>query len=86
MRRHLHARLRAVMEIRRCAVTVRGPIAPPVLDTIRARFGEASASGTPHTTLVVKGKDQAAVRALLALLWDAGHDVLALTNTISPDG
>jgi hypothetical protein len=38
-----------------------------------------SAPGADGTTLVVDGVDQAAVRALLTLLWDAGHEVLSLT-------
>ncbi|MDT7582140.1 MAG: hypothetical protein QOK35_3404, partial [Pseudonocardiales bacterium] len=46
---------------------------------IRTRFDHVSAPGADGTTLVVDGVDQAAVRALLTLLWDAGHEVLSLT-------
>jgi hypothetical protein len=46
---------------------------------IRTRFDHVSAPGADGTTLVVDDLDQAAVRALLTLLWDAGHEVLSLT-------
>ena len=64
------------MTTTRCEVTVRGPLSRSLLDLVRTRFDRVS---TPAATvLVVEAVDQAAVRALLTLLWDADHEVVAL--------
>jgi hypothetical protein len=57
---------------------VTGRLAGSLLEVIRSRFGEATArpSGS-GTTVTVGGLDPAAERALLNLLWDTGHDVVA---------
>jgi hypothetical protein len=61
----------------RCEVTVRGPLSRSLLGMVRSRFDRVS---TPAAdVLVVDAVDQAAVRALLTLLWDADHSVLSLT-------
>jgi hypothetical protein len=61
----------------RYELTMRGPISRTVLDVVRTRFDHVSAPGADGTVLVVDNIDQASVRALLTLLWDTGHHVLA---------
>ena len=61
----------------RFELTMRGPIAHSLLDVILTRFDHVSTPGTDGTVLVAEAMDQASVRALLNLLWDAGHEVLA---------
>jgi hypothetical protein len=58
-------------------LTVRGPVPGSLTDTIRTRFDRVSLD----TVLVVDDVDQAAVRALLTLLWDAGHEVIGLSQS-----
>ena len=65
---------------RRCELTVRGPVAGPVVAALRARFDVGSASLSGHTVLTVDPADQAAVRALMLMLWDSGHEVLAMST------
>jgi hypothetical protein len=67
---------------RRCELTVRGPVAGSVVEVIRSRFELAWARGCDGRTVVLAldGVDQAAIRALLVLLWDSGHEVLALST------
>jgi hypothetical protein len=48
-----------------------------LLDVIRTRFGQVSEAGADGTVLIVENLDQASIRALLTLLWDTGHEVLA---------
>lgn len=60
----------------RFELTLRGPIARSLLDVILTRFDHVSTPGTDGTVLVAEAMDQASVRALLNLLWDAGHEVL----------
>jgi hypothetical protein len=62
----------------RYELRVRPAIARSLLDVIRTRFDHVPAPGAERTVLIVENLDQAAVRALLTLLWDAGHEVLSL--------
>jgi hypothetical protein len=62
----------------RCDVTLRGPLSCSLLGVIRTRFDDVSTPAEDGTVLVVGAVDQAALRALLTLLWDADHEVLAL--------
>lgn len=64
------------MTCTRFELTLRGPIAHSLLDVILTRFDHVSTPGTDGTVLVAEAMDQASVRALLNLLWDAGHEVL----------
>lgn len=60
-------------------LTVAGPLSQTVAQLIEARFGAATSvtsSGTDSS--VDLAADQAALRALLTLLWDFGHDLLAI--------
>jgi hypothetical protein len=60
----------------RYRLVVTGPVSQYVTETIAQRFGEVSirreAAGT---VLELACADQPALRAVLTLLWDAGHDV-----------
>ena len=61
---------------KRCELVINGPIAQAVVETIVARFGPSTVD---HGVLTVEGVDHAAVRALMVLLWDTGHEVLAMS-------
>ena len=62
-----------------------GPLPATVADVIRVRFGEvAIRSSTNRTALDGLLADQAAVRALLALVWDVGGEIRLLR--VSADG
>ena len=67
-----------------CELTVAGGVARSVLDTIESRFDVRSVRPADRpvgrTVLTVTGVDQAAVRALMIMLWDSGYDVLAMTT------
>jgi len=63
----------------RCELTVVGPLANSVLDVIRSRFDVVATATADGTVLTVAGVDQAAIRSLLIMLWDSGHEVLAMT-------
>lgn len=67
-----------------CELTIAGGVARPVLDTLEARFDVRAVRltdrPTDRTVLTVAGVDQPAVRALMILLWDLGHDVLAMST------
>lgn len=65
----------------RYELTLRRPVSRTLLDVIRTRFDHVSTPGPDGTVLVVENVDQASVRALLTLLWDTGHDVLAFEET-----
>ncbi|GAA1843455.1 hypothetical protein GCM10009836_23520 [Pseudonocardia ailaonensis] len=68
------------MAIRRYELTVRGTLAQDVLEVIRSRFDRVSATCGNRSVLVVDDLDQAAVRALLTLLWDTGHELLEMRS------
>jgi hypothetical protein len=51
---------------------------------MRARFDVEAASASGHTVLTVGRADQAALRALMIMLWDSGHDVLAMSTGPGP--
>ncbi|MFF4395628.1 hypothetical protein [Streptomyces sp. NPDC001480] len=61
----------------RYELTLHRPISRSLLDVIETRFDHVSTPGADGTVLVVDNVDQASVRALLTLLWDTGHHVLA---------
>ena len=60
----------------RCELVIDGPIARSVVETIAARFGPSTVD---RGVLTVDGVDHAAIRALMVLLWDTGHEVLAMS-------
>lgn len=63
-------------------LTVAGRLPDAVTETIVARFGDGirirSTSG--RTMLNLQDLDQPALRAMLVLLWDFGHEVLSLSS------
>jgi hypothetical protein len=63
-----------------CEVTVRGRIARSVIEAIGTRFDVGSAACADVTVLTFAVLDQAAIRAVLVMLWDSGHEVLALST------
>jgi len=75
--------------IEHCELTIAGRVARSVLDTIEDRFelravrrsdGPPDRGSVSRTVLTVVGVDQPAVRALMIMLWDSGHDVLAMST------
>jgi hypothetical protein len=65
----------------RFEVTLREPLSRSLLGMIRTRFDHVPTPAGDGTVLVVGSLDQASLRALLTLLWDADHEILALTAT-----
>jgi hypothetical protein len=68
--------MREDQPLARCELVVSGPVARSVIETITARFGPPSVD---RGVLTVEGVDHAAIRALMVLLWDTGHEVLAMS-------
>lgn len=61
-------------------LTIAGPLPETVAGIIRARFDPVAIQPDGGSTLLDVGPvDQPALRALLTLLWDVGHDVLDVT-------
>ncbi len=55
-----------------------GPLGPAATRALRAQFGQRADRSIPAdrtTVLELDGLDQAAIRGVLTLLWDVGHDV-----------
>jgi hypothetical protein len=50
------------------------------MTAMRARFDVVSTQSAHQTVLTVGDADQAAVRALMLMLWDSGHEVLAMST------
>jgi hypothetical protein len=57
---------------------VDGPLARAADELLRSRFDGVSTYPGDPTVVVVDGIDQAAVRAVLTLLWDTGHEVRSM--------
>lgn len=66
----------------RCRVAVAGPLSAVATRALRAQYGQALSIDRVdrETVLDLDGLDQSAVRGLLTLLWDLGHDVVVVTN------
>jgi hypothetical protein len=61
---------------------IRGPLPRVAEDQLRERFGYVRVQSDGDRTLVSgHSADQAALRAVLSLLWDVGVDVLVLEAT-----
>jgi hypothetical protein len=67
------------MATTRYELTLGGPLSSALLALIRTRFDNVSTPADHGTVLIVEDLDQASVRALLTLLWDAGHELVSLT-------
>ncbi len=63
-----------------CELTIAGIVARPVIDTIGTRFDLVSVRTADRTVLTVADVDQPGIRALMIMLWDSGHDVLAMST------
>jgi hypothetical protein len=64
-------------------VTLDRDASEPLIRLLMDRFTHVEV-GSSRCSVVVRGIDQAAVRALLLLLWDAGFEVHAMTWTPDP--
>ena len=61
---------------------IRGPLPRVAQDQLRERFGEVRVQSDRDRTLVSgHTADQAALRAVLSLLWDVGVEVLVVEAT-----
>jgi len=67
-----------------CDVIVTGPLARSAIDAIGRRFQVVATRTADTTTVTVDAVDQAAVRALLTMLWDSGHEVRAMSTHPGP--
>jgi len=63
-----------------CELTVAGPLAHSFVQAVRARFTVDCRRSAEATVLTVGSADQAAVRAVMTMLWDSGHVVLAMAT------
>jgi hypothetical protein len=66
------------MATTRSELTLRGPLSGALRGLIRSRFDQVSMPAD-RSVLIIEDLDQASMRALLTLLWDAGHEVESLT-------
>jgi hypothetical protein len=65
-----------------CRIEVDGRLPSGVRDELDRRFGCVEIHDDPdHTVVGAATVDQAGLRALLGLLWDAGLRITALTTT-----
>jgi hypothetical protein len=65
----------------RYRLTLAGRLPASVAAVIRARFGDVEIRpGADTTVLDLAVADQPALRALLTLLWDVGHEVLLVMS------
>ena len=62
-------------------LSVKGPVSGAAAALVDHRYGSAArvVPDGPDTVVMLSG-DQAALRALLTLLWDLGHEVLAVVS------
>jgi len=67
------------------AIVVRGQLADSVVRVIASRFSALTISPVEVSTRLTGDMDQSTERALLALLWDTGHDVISMQST-PPNG
>jgi hypothetical protein len=63
-------------------VVVAGPLSAAATSAIQARYDVVGNTrrADGETVLDLEGLDQPAIRGLLTLLWDFGHDVVAVTD------
>ena len=66
----------------RYRLSVTGPVSRRLVETITHRFGNVSVGRNGEDTVLdAVLVDQPSLRALLTLLWDAGHDVHDVSST-----
>lgn len=63
-------------------ITVAGPLGVAAIRAVRSQFGPVALTTcvSGQTVLALDSLDQPALRGLLTLLWDFGHDVTALST------
>jgi hypothetical protein len=72
--------------VTRYRLSVTGPVPRRLLETITHRFGNVSVGRNENDTVLdAVLVDQPSLRALLTLLWDAGHDVHDLSSTLDAE-
>ncbi|HVD21607.1 MAG TPA: hypothetical protein VNC23_00805 [Lapillicoccus sp.] len=65
----------------RYLVRVAGPVSRVVTDTVTERFGPVEVRRDEFgSVLAVRVRDQPALRSLLAVLFDVGHDVVSVNR------
>jgi hypothetical protein len=66
----------------RCRVTVAGPLSQAATRALQGQYGQALSIDRVNreTVLDLDALDQPAIRGVLTLLWDLGHEVVAVTN------
>ncbi len=70
----------------RYRLSVTGPVPRRLVETISHRFGNISVGRNGEDTVLdAVLVDQPSLRALLTLLWDAGHDVRDVSSTADGD-
>ena len=70
----------------RYRLSVTGPVPRRLVETINHRFGNVSVGRSGEDTVLdAVLVDQPSLRALLTLLWDAGHDVHDVSSTAASD-
>ena len=70
----------------RYRLSVSGPLPRRLVETINHRFGNVSVGRSGEDTVLdAILVDQPSLRALLTLLWDAGHDVHDVSSTTDGD-
>ena len=70
----------------RYRLSVTGPVPRRLVETITHRFGNVSVGRNGEDTVLdAVLVDQPSLRALLTLLWDAGHDVHDVSSTADAD-
>ena len=70
----------------RYRLSVTGPVPRRLVETITCRFGNVSVGRNGEDTVLdAVLVDQPSLRALLTLLWDAGHDVRDVSLTTDSD-
>ena len=69
-------------------ILVRGSLAGTIESLIVSRFGALAITPAAdgRSTRIAGEMDQSAERALLALLWDTGHDVISMRSTSTSTG
>jgi hypothetical protein len=67
-------------------IVVRGRLADSLTSLIASRFSALTVSPREVGTRLSGEMDQSTERALLALLWDTGHDVISMQSTPHENG
>jgi hypothetical protein len=66
-------------------LVVRGRLPQTIVDEVVVRFGDVSFDRRVDRTVIGLVADQAALRALLSLMWDVGVEILTLTSVPPTD-